>query len=208
MPAARSDDLDLPTVRELERSRLFSEELEIDLAAGRDGDRFLWFLASILYGARISGTIARNTYRAFVAHRLTTPKRILDAGQPYLINPIMREGGYVRYDGRKSDQILRDCRTLLDEYGGRMSGIAMAAEDNADLERRLRAFYGVGPITVNIFLRELRPFWDKADPAPLPAVRDGAARLGIDLDAYDRKSRIFTRLEAGLIRYRHALAQA
>ena len=36
----------------------------------------------------------------------------------YLVNPIMREGGYVRYDGRKSEQILRDCRTLLADYGG------------------------------------------------------------------------------------------
>jgi hypothetical protein len=26
------------------------------------------------------------------------------------------------------------------------------------------------PVTVNIFLRELRPYWTKADPEPLPIV--------------------------------------
>jgi NAD(P)-dependent dehydrogenase (short-subunit alcohol dehydrogenase family) len=36
-----------------------------------------------------------------------------------------------------------------------------AAVGPADLEARLLAFHGVGPITVNIFLRELRPFWEK-----------------------------------------------
>jgi hypothetical protein len=32
--------------------------------------------------------------------------------------PVMREGGYVRYDGRKSPQILRDRATLIDDYDG------------------------------------------------------------------------------------------
>lgn len=196
----------LPSVRELEQSALFSEELGIDLARGRDGDCFRWFLASILFGARISGTIASNTYRAFIDHRLTTPRRILDAGWAFLVDPVMREGGYVRYDGRKSDQILRDCRTLLDDYQGRMSRIEAAAADSADLEARLRAFHGVGPVTVNIFLRELRPFWAKADPEPLPVVREAAGKLNIDLGRYDRTTLTFARLEAGLIRLRHALA--
>ena len=31
-----------------------------------------------------------------------------------------------------------------------------------DLEQTLLAFYGIGPVTMNIFLRELRPFWTKA----------------------------------------------
>jgi hypothetical protein len=37
---------------------------------------------------------------------LTTPREILAAGWDFLVNPVMREGGYVRYDGRKSTQIL------------------------------------------------------------------------------------------------------
>jgi hypothetical protein len=187
----------------LKRSRLYSEELGIDLASGRESDYFRWFLASLLFGARISGIIARNTYRSFVSQGLTTPQKIVAAGWDFLVNPIMREGGYVRYDGRKSDQVLRDCQALLDNYGGSLSRLHAAARDAADLEERLLAFYGVGPVTANIFLRELRPFWRKADPAPLKQTRALAARLGVDLSAFRRKSLTFARIEAGLVRLAH-----
>lgn len=96
--------------------------------------------------------------------------------------------------------------TLIENYGGKLSQLETAAESSADLEARLDAFYGVGPVTVNIFLRELRPFWAKADPEPLPAVRALARKLKLDLGRYDRKSLTFARVEAGLIRLRHALA--
>ena len=114
----------------------------------------------------------------------------------------MREGGYVRYDGRKSTQVLRDCEALIDAYGGSLGRLHETARDAGDLEQRLLAFYGVGPVTTNIFLRELRPFWVKADPDPLPIVRRLAKRLSIDLARYRRKSLTFTRVEAGLIRHR------
>jgi len=64
-------------------------------------------------------------------------------------------------------------------------------------------FYGIEPVTVNIFLRELRPFWSKADPDPLPAVKKLARHLSVDLGRYRRKSLTFARVEAGLIRRRH-----
>ena len=100
----------LPSTRKLEKSTLFSEELGIDLARRTDAEIFLWFIASILFGARISGKIAENTFHAFVHHRLTTPRKILAAGWDYLVNPVMREGGYVRYDGRYSTTIRARCQ--------------------------------------------------------------------------------------------------
>ncbi len=187
---------------ELRRSLLYSEELGVDLAKGTDREFFKWFLASLLLGGRISETIAKNTYRAFARHRLLGARAILRVGRSYLVDPIMREGGYVRYDESKSTQIVRDCASLLADYGGRLSRLHDLATDAADLERRLLQFYGVGPITTNIFLREMRPYWSKADPAPLPIVRELARTGGMNLDSYDRKSVTFCRIEAGLIRAR------
>jgi len=114
----------------------------------------------------------------------------------------MREGGYIRYDGRKSTQILHDCEHLLTEYRGSLTRLHAAAADSDDLETRLRSFYGVGPDTINIFLRELRPYWKKADPAPLPVVYALANTLKLDLERRERKTVRFVRLEAGLIRLR------
>jgi hypothetical protein len=67
---------ELPDGRQLEKSQLYSEELGIDLGRHSDAEYFRWFLASILFGGRISEAIARNTYRAFVRHGLTTPRKI------------------------------------------------------------------------------------------------------------------------------------
>ena len=192
-----------PSLRELKRSKLYAEELGIDLASGREQDYFRWFLASLLFGGRIGEAIARRTYKSFCRHGLTSPRRIVAAGWDFLVNPVMREGGYVRYDGRKSEQILRDCRTLLVRYGGSLSRLHEAARDTDDLEARLDALYGVGPITANIFLRELRPFWSKADPLPLPSVLALANTLVIDLGRLRRKTLTFARIEAGLIGFSH-----
>jgi endonuclease III len=207
-PLARSQrPADEDTVRRaLERSVLYSEELGINLARRTDAVYFRWFLASLLFGARISETTAKNTYRAFIRHGLTTPAKIIATGWDFLVSPIMREGGYVRYDGRKSTQVLRDCETLIADYGGSLRRLHDAARDARDLEERLLAFYGVGPVTVNIFLRELRFIWAKADPDPLPAVERLARRLFVDLASYRRKSLTFARVEAGLIRRRRELA--
>lgn len=191
------------SIEVLSAAPLYSENLGIDLGSGRDPEFFKWFLASLLFGGHISETIAARTYHTLGQHRLLSPKRILDAGWSYLVDPVMREGGYVRYDGRKSTQLLRDCETLLAEYGGSLQRLHAAASDAADLEDRLLDFFGVGPVTANIFLRELRPFWEKADPDPLPIVYELASQFEFDLDAIGRKTLVFARIEAGLIRHSH-----
>lgn len=189
-------------LKELKRSLLYSEELGIALASAREQEYFKWFLASLLFGGRISETIAKNTYRAFARARLLTPRKILAAGWDFLVDPIMREGGYVRYDGVKSTQILGNCETLLSQYRGSLARLHAESSDSRDLEERLLAFKGVGPVTVNVFLRELRPYWRKADPAPLPVIVKTAERLGLDLASYNRKTVTFSRIEAGLFRAR------
>ena len=196
------------TLEDLESSPLYSEELGIALADGSDAALFKWFLASTLFGARISETIAKHTYMAFARHKLLTPRRILDAGWDFLVNPIMREGGYVRYDGRKSEQILRDCEQLKTAYRGSLTKLHATAKDSQDLEEKLLSFFGIGPVTVNVFLRELRPVWRHADPPPLPVVAALAESLGLNLDVYDRKTMAFARIEAGLIRVRKRLKKA
>jgi endonuclease III len=192
----------MTSLHALKRSQLHSEQLGIELKRRTDGEYFKWFLASLLFGQRISGKIAARTYRAFRDHGLVDPRSILEAGHAFLVDPVMREGGYVRYDESKSSQILRNCQTLLDRYDGSLTALHDEACSPSDLEKRIAAFHGIGPVTVNIFLRELRPHWKKANPGVLPAVREQARELRIDLDAFDRKSVVFTRLEAGLLNAR------
>jgi len=184
-------------IKRLEKSELYSEELGIYLKENNDKEIFKWFLASILFGTRISETIAKNTYKTFERYSLLQPRKILN-----LVNPIMREGGYVRYDGKTSTQILKNCETLLQKYRGSLNELHKEAQNSKDLEDKLTNFYGIGPVTTNIFLRELRPFWEKSNPEPLPIVKKIARKYEINLDKYNRKSLTFVRIEAGLIRLR------
>lgn len=195
-----SDEKEL--IKTLKKSRLYSEDLGINLHKADDSELFKWFLASILYGARINETIARNTYRSFEKHQLLRPEKILKAGWDFLVNPVMREGGYVRYDEKTSTKMLKICEKLLNDYRGSLRRLHERSLDSSDLEARLMEFYGIGPVTTNIFLRELRPFWKKSNPHPLPVVKELARRYGINLDHYNRKSITFVRIEAGLIRLR------
>jgi hypothetical protein len=192
----------------LQKSELYSEELSISLRGGADDEIFKWFLASILFGARISQDIAKKTYKTFEKYRLLEPRSILRAGWDFLVNPVMREGGYIRYDEKTSRQILSNCETLLNEYDGSLTLLHERAADSKDLEKKLTGFYGIGPMTANIFLREMRPFWTKSDPAPAPIVKKVAAHYGIDLSTYDRKSLEFARMEAGLLRLKKSLTRA
>lgn len=81
-------------LNQLKRSLLYSEELGIALNQRREQEYFTWFVASLLFGGRISGTFAKNTYRTFARYHLLTPRRIMNAGWKFLVDPIMREGGY------------------------------------------------------------------------------------------------------------------
>jgi len=163
----------------------FPERLGLNLR--NPGDRFKWFLASLLFAKRISYRIAEETFRRFVEEGLTTPSRIMEAGWSRLVE-VLDSGGYVRYDFSTASNLLEVAKKLLDEYGGDVDRIHELASDGKDLERRLMEFKGFGPTAVNIFLRELRDVWCKADPAPSRLAVEVAGRLGLrDVKKFESK---------------------
>jgi hypothetical protein len=179
---------------------LFSEELGIDLPRCCDHELFKWLLASVLFGGPVSRDIARKTYRTFQKYLLTDPARIIEAGRSFLVHPVMQEGGYVRHDGVAAAGILELCNTLLNYYQGSLNQLHEAAADSEDLENRITAMRGMDPLSANIFLRELRPVWAKADPDPLPVVSEMAKKYKLDLTGMHPKDPAFTRVESALIR--------
>lgn len=154
----------------------YSEELGLDLS--RKGDRFKWFMASILFAKRISSNIAKKTFIRFMEEGLTTPQKIIEAGWDRLVE-VLDSGGYVRYDFSTATNLLRIAEKLIKEYDGDIDKIHEEALDPQDLEKRLMKFKGVGPIAVNIFLRELRGVWSKADPRISQKALEVARKLGL-----------------------------
>jgi endonuclease III len=172
-----SDDIVTSILQTMEGA--FSRELGIDLSSGSRIELSRWFLAAKLFGARISSTIAAQTYKEFERRGVILPGQILDTGWDGLVE-ILDAGGYVRYDFSSATKLLSIMKDLLEQYDGDLNLLHERALEEKDLEDRLKRLgKGIGDVTVNIFLRELRTVWAKARPPLSPPARLAAGRLGL-----------------------------
>jgi endonuclease III len=146
-------------IKYLEKSKLYSEELGIDLKTGKEREIFKWFLASILFGKPIQENVAIKTYKEFERRNVLSQEAILKVGWNGLVE-ILDAGGYVRYDFSTATKLLEIMKALKEKYGT-LNELHKQAEDSKDLEAKLQEFKGIGVVTTNIFLRELRPFGKK-----------------------------------------------
>jgi len=167
--------LKLSAKEKLSQVPSYSQELGLDLA--KEGDRFKWFVASILFAKRISSQIAKRTYREFEREGIVTAESIMEAGWDKLVE-VLDAGGYVRYDFSTASKLLEIAASLKQNYGS-LEGLYAQAKDSNDLEKKLLEFKGVGPTTANIFLRELKGIWEKAKPQFSPIARQVASKLGL-----------------------------
>ncbi len=156
----------------------YSSQLGIELSGADSKQIFRWFLASKLFGARISTDIAIRTYKEFERRRVTSPQTILKTGWDGLVK-ILDDGGYVRYDFSTATKLLEIMEDLKRDYHGDLNKLHQAARGEEDIENRLKDLgKGIGDITVNIFLRELRTVWSRANPEPSELVKLAAKHLG------------------------------
>lgn len=157
----------------------YSFSLGIDLKSLNRTDLFKWFLASLLFGARISEGIAIRTFQEFQKESLDSVQKILERGWDGLVE-VLDRGGYVRYDFKTATKLLEVCGNLLEEYGGDLNLLHSRSRDARDLEGRLKQLgKGIGDVTVNIFLRELRGIWERANPPLQRLALEAALNLGL-----------------------------
>lgn len=174
----------------LSKLQSFSDELDLDLT--KPEDRFKWFLASVLFAKRISAETAKETYLYFEQEELTSPDAILQAGWDRLVE-VLDSGGYTRYDFSTATNLLGIAKTLKEKYGG-LERLHTESSSPSDLENRLQEFKAVGPVGVNIFLRELGGIWEKAKPNPSPMAVVTAQKIGLDPEDVERYESQLVRL--------------
>ena len=95
----------------------FSSQLGIDLSGTDPEQIFKWFMASKLFGARISANIAIKTYKEFERNGITSPDKILKTGWDGLVK-ILDDGGYARYDFSTASKLLEIMNDLVKDYDG------------------------------------------------------------------------------------------
>jgi endonuclease III len=174
----------------LSKLQSYSDELGLDLT--KPEDRFKWFLASVLFAKRISAETAKKAYLYFEQEELTSPDAILQAGWDRLVE-VLDSGGYTRYDFSTATNLIGIAKTLKEKYGS-LERLHSESNGPCDLEKRLQDFKGVGPVGVNIFLRELRGIWEKAKPNPSPMAVVTAQKIGIDPEDVERYESQLVRL--------------
>jgi len=166
----------------------FSTALGIDVEGGEaEIDR--WFLAATLFGARIPTTIAERTFLVLDEAGVTVATARAFTWDDLVA--LLDRGGYVRYDYKTATRLHALCNVLGEHYGGRVCAIPDNARTASELEKALDDLPGWGPVTVGVFLRELRGVWTLAAPALDPRAAACARHLGlIDERARDPLGRV------------------
>ncbi|MHA3735480.1 DNA methylase [Pseudomonas sp. Eth.TT006] len=131
-----------------------AHDLQISLDSANEEGLFKWLLASFLMGKRIQADIAAEAYRVIAErHQRDTPRKLANCTHRQLVG-MLGEARYVRYDETTAARLLALAARLNDEYAGKIGNMLKASADRAEFEKRLMAFDGIGPKTVEIFMRE------------------------------------------------------
>ena len=135
-----------------------AEDLEISFGDASDEVAlFKWLIASFLMGKRIQADIAAQAYRVIVdRHQRDTPRKLAHCSHRELVR-MLGEAHYVRYDETTATRLLALAHKLNDEYAGKVGNIVVESADRQAFEKRLAEFDGIGPKTVEIFMREAGP---------------------------------------------------
>jgi hypothetical protein len=158
----------------------YSTELGIDVEAG-DAEVDRWFLAATLFGARISARIAARTFRVLTSAGLVRIGQVRHVPSADLIG-LLDAGGYARYDFRTAGRLLALSELIGERYDGQVAVIGRRFPAYPGLSAALAALPGWGPVTIGLFLRELRGVWPGAQPPLDERAVAAAAHLGL-LDA-------------------------
>jgi hypothetical protein len=148
-----------------------------------------------LFAKPIPATTAARTASLLIEAGVRTPERAKRTGWEGLVR-LLDQGGYVRYDFSTADKLLEIAGCLMDSDVFQ----TLATEPNfTEVEKRLTGIRGVGPKTVEIFLRELQGYWKNSPPWSEEA-RQAARRLGLDFDGRTLAPLHRRKVESGLVR--------
>ena len=131
-----------------------ASDLGIELKPDDDGALFKWFIASFLMGKRIQAPIAAQAYKVIVQEQGRDTARKLQHCTARELVAMLGRANYVRYDETTAQRLLDLSAKLSAEYAGKVTLMRSASANRQAFEKRLAEFDGVGPKTIEIFMRD------------------------------------------------------
>jgi endonuclease III len=125
---------------------------------GGDDDLFRWFLLTFLLGKPIQSTVAVKTWQLFIDEKKDLPWAIEQMPDRKLVH-LLHRGGYTRYQHVMTKALKTCMEQLITMYDGSLTLMIEQSLDEDELSKRLQQFYGVGPKTAEIFMRETEEFF-------------------------------------------------
>ena len=161
----------------------YSTELGIDVDAG-EAEVERWFLAATLFGTRIASSVAERTFRVLDVAGLTriAEARSIEWGD---LVGLLDAGGYTRYDYRTASRLHALADAVNERHDGEVAHSGRTFTTYTGLRDALDALPGWGPVTIGLFLRELRGVWLGAHPP----IAERAERASQHLGLVDRAQR-------------------
>ena len=132
-------------------------DFDLDIMSG-DDDLFRWFLLTYLLGKPIQSTVAVKTWKLFIERKVDLPWAITSMSDYQLVS-LLHEGGYTRYQHVMTHALKTCMQQLINFYDGSLTLMIEDSHDEEELSKRLQKFYGVGPKTAEIFMRETQEYF-------------------------------------------------
>ena len=170
----------------IDKKIIMSESISYVEKFGIDvrNDPFPWFILSILFGARISESIAVRTFYLLKSENLISPEEIIKRGWDD-IEYILDFGGYTRYDFKTATKLINVSRNVIQRGG--FKNIMEKYENTESLVKELKSLSkGIGDITIGIFMREIVDIWKNAKPIPSNYVKIAMENLNLKTDDYKK----------------------
>lgn len=132
-----------------------ASDLGLKVSKSNEKTAFRWFLASYLFGKRISQDIARKTWEVFIDNNVDSPDKITKSSWQRLVD-LLGEGHYKRYDESTARNLQDMSQFLIVNYDGKITNLLKQSGNADEAAKKLQELKGVGPKTSEIFLREIK----------------------------------------------------
>ncbi|MDX2378062.1 hypothetical protein M4I32_14815 [Microbacterium sp. LRZ72] len=132
---------------------IHADDLGINLGKDTPQSLYRWLVASMLFGRPVQQSVGADAYRALISHGLTSPQKYAEWGREEL-RAVLDEAGYARIDYIMTDELHEVMARIVDEYGT-VSKLVHTSGSREELSKRLQEMKGIGPKTVEIYLRDI-----------------------------------------------------